>query len=596
MRKDIAFLRQFGRLFRLYWANYLFLLLGINFVIEAIFIPLLTFITSQILAAGQIPYVSYTNITNILVQHPLASLALLLELVLLVGLVYFQFSFLLLGIVNINHGDFTISNTFKQVLTSLRKLNLTALGFLVGYFMLVLPFANLIFKTSLLSKVTIPTFIIDFLLNNSIYACLLGICYLLIFYLGLRLLLTLPLMIIKQQSAKQAIMTSWNLTKKHNLKTLRRMLVITIIVGFITALGYLAIILLQVAFDNFASPFNLLTAIVLLSLLQFLATLSAAFVSFLFLQLVLTKAHLVTNKTFNTNYKQQLRLTTIGLLGLIIISSIFNNYFYLHDNTKAPLRISHRGVDDGNGVQNTIPALAKTAKLHPDFIEIDLHETKDHQFVVMHDENLKNLTGINKAPHQLTLKQLTKLTAYENGHHAKIASFDDYLAYANQHSQKLLIEIKTTRFDSPKLVTNFLAKYQANIQKHHHQIHSLDYQVVEQIKKQAPMLFVSYILPYNFAYPNTKANAYSMEESTLNESFLINAYLHHQKVYAWTINTEDDINKALWLNVDGIITDNLSTLDSTITNFYKHPSYADKMFNYLLILPYDNTIASEASI
>lgn len=597
MKTDLAFLRQFGRLFRQNWANYLFLLLGINFMLEAVVIPLLTFLTSRILAAGQIPYVSYTNLGEILIHHPFASLALLLELVLLIGLVYFQFSFLLLGIVNISHGEFTLKTTFKQATQRLTKLNLASLGFLGGYFVLIMPFANLIFKTPLLSKVTIPAFIVDFLLNNPLFACLLGLFYLGIFYLGLRLLLTLPLMIIKQVPTNQAVLTSWNLTKKHNLTTLRRMFIITICVGLVTALGYMVAILLQVAFDNLAAPYNLLTAILLLALLQFWATLSATFVSFLLLQLVLSQAKLTHPTTIKDTGKHRLKLklTTSILLGLMVASSLVNNYFYLHDNTKAPLRISHRGVDNGNGVQNTLPALAKTTKLHPDFVEMDLHETKDHQFVVMHDENLKNLTGVNKAPHQLTLKQLTKLTARENGHQAKIVSFDDYLAAANRYHQKLLIEIKTTKFDSPKLVTNFLAKYQTTIKQHHHQIHSLDYRVVAQIKKQAPTLFVSYILPYNFAYPNTNANAYSMEESTLNESFIINAYLRHQRVYAWTVNTETDINKALWLNVDGIITDNLSTLDSTIAEFYQHPSYADKMLNYLLILPYDNSIASEAS-
>ncbi|MEO4707468.1 hypothetical protein ABHW52_08690 [Pediococcus pentosaceus] len=33
-----------------------------------------------------------------------------------------------------------------------------------------------------------------------------------------------------------------------------------------------------------------------------------------------------------------------------------------------------------------------------------MHETKDHQFVLMHDENLKNLTGVDKAPHQTDFK------------------------------------------------------------------------------------------------------------------------------------------------------------------------------------------------
>lgn len=38
-----------------------------------------------------------------------------------------------------------------------------------------------------------------------------------------------------------------------------------------------------------------------------------------------------------------------------------------------------------NGVQNTIPAMEATAKSKPDYVEMDIQETKDHQFVVFHD-------------------------------------------------------------------------------------------------------------------------------------------------------------------------------------------------------------------
>ncbi len=70
----------------------------------------------------------------------------------------------------------------------------------------------------------------------------------------------------------------------------------------------------------------------------------------------------------------------------------------------------------------------------------------------MHDFNLRALTGVNKRPNQLTLKELTNMNVTENGQTAKMVSFDDYLAKANQLKQRLLIEIKTTPQDSPDLV------------------------------------------------------------------------------------------------------------------------------------------------
>ena len=96
-----------------------------------------------------------------------------------------------------------------------------------------------------------------------------------------------------------------------------------------------------------------------------------------------------------------------------------------------PMTVSHRGVTDGNGVQNSISALKRTSrKYHPDYVEMDIHETKDHQFVVMHDEKLRKLAGVNKRPGQLTLRQLERLSIHENGQRSKIASLNEYLSAA----------------------------------------------------------------------------------------------------------------------------------------------------------------------
>ena len=408
-------------------------------------------------------------------------------------------------------------------------------------------------------------------------------------------------MIIQNYHTRKAVSKSFSLTRHQNLANLRRMLVISIYFGIISAVGYLLIIFLQAGFDKFPKPFDLIMAIIMLAIIQIFSTFIATLVSFLLLQMTLPTEVFKGHPTFyHTNRinqrKKKIRVTTILLISFIALLSLTNNYFYLHNNDTPPLRISHRGVDDGNGVQNTIPAMAATIKEHPDFIEMDIHETKDHQFVVMHDENLKNLTGVNKAPYQLTLAQITKLIAHENSHSAHVVSFDDYLAYANKHHQKLLIEIKTTPHDSKNMIDIFLKKYQKDILKYHHEVHSLDYNVVRQIKSKAPEVFVSYILPYNFTYPQTPANAYSMEQSTLTDSFIIEALFNQQKVYAWTVNTDSEMNRVLWLNTDGIITDNLSSLDGKITDFYDNPSYANMIFNYITVIPYNNSMTSEASV
>ncbi|WP_321537670.1 glycerophosphodiester phosphodiesterase family protein, partial [Streptococcus suis] len=115
--------------------------------------------------------------------------------------------------------------------------------------------------------------------------------------------------------------------------------------------------------------------------------------------------------------------------------------------------------DDENGVQNTLESLELTAQLRPDFVEMDIQETKDGQFVVMHDTNLLALTGNTGGTHDYSLQELTSMTASENGQSAPVPSFDAYLDKADQLGQKLLVEIKETKQDSPDLAKNFVKKY-----------------------------------------------------------------------------------------------------------------------------------------
>ena len=44
---------------------------------------------------------------------------------------------------------------------------------------------------------------------------------------------------------------------------------------------------------------------------------------------------------------------------------------------------------------------------------------QDGQFVMMHDANLENFTGINATPQDLTLDELTNTDIYENGYQNK---------------------------------------------------------------------------------------------------------------------------------------------------------------------------------
>lgn len=70
---------------------------------------------------------------------------------------------------------------------------------------------------------------------------------------------------------------------------------------------------------------------------------------------------------------------------------------------------AHRG-SSLKYIENSLAAFDHAAKIGADGIEIDVQRTKDNELVVVHDENLKRLTGEDAFVWELTLEELQSLT------------------------------------------------------------------------------------------------------------------------------------------------------------------------------------------
>lgn len=566
------------------WLRYLLLFMGLSLFNQFIVIPLFRYITTFVLQASAIPFVSYQNVVTIITTHTVAFLILIIELLLLLVILYAQLAYLLHGVWDIKHQVFTWKNSFIQTWQNIKKIRLGTLFILMLYFLLVVPLADVIFRTPLLSKVQISEFILDYLTRTPILLAVLIAFYLAALILGARLVFALPIIVFDHLKSVQAVKRSWRLTAHYRWRTICwRIIVLAVLSAAVMTIFYLAMYCLQLLVDLLPGKCQLILAIINLSLVQIISEVALVYVSVLGLSIIL-KA-LRQEKISQTGKTKKIILSTLVVFVLVMINAISTNYLYLTSvNAKAPVIISHRGVDDKNGVQNTLQSLRKTAKEKPNYVEIDVHETKDKKFIVIHDENLLKLTGVNKAPNDLTLRQLEKLTAKEDGYHAKLVSFDQYLEEAKRLHQKLLIEIKTTAKDSKKMLQRFNQKYGKTILKNAYQVQSLDYRVVEGLHLINPRLVVFYIQPYNFTYPQSVASGYSMEYSTLNSDFIWQAHLQDRPVYAWTVNDEKLMKKMMYQQVDGLITDRVDLAKKAIKSFKKDASYATRILNYIVVL------------
>lgn len=560
-------------------------------------LPLLGSTTRFILRRGAIDYLSSDNITIIISQHPGVLLSLIAVLLTILLLVYFEFTFLLMSVYFIKK---QVPVSLKQLLEltffQLKKIRPLTFLFFLAYFLLILPISGLSFNSDLLSKVKIPAFIMDFIFANRwIVVSTFIIFYLLLAYIGIRLIFALPEMILRDRPFKQAVKESWLLTKARFFAILGQFVVIGGSILLLSTAGYLLIITLQIIVEEFLPDYSLISAVFAMSVLQgvllFNIVMSTVGIFYIIVDFMDDEGFLPDIAKWFTPQPSNEKYSAVKNTGIILFAVFFGigvclyNMDYLTSAAQTrPITVSHRGVSGNNSAQNTLAALEKTsAAYHPDYVEMDVQETKDGQFVVMHDFNLRQLTGVDKAPQDLTLKELEKLTVKENGVEEPVVSFDDYLKKADELNQKLLIEIKNSKKDSKDVITRFVTKYEKNILEKKHILQSLTYQTVSDLKKANPNFYVGYILPFNIVGPPvTPADFLTMEYSTINRNFIDSAHQDGKKVYVWTINDSDAISRMMFYGVDGIITDRMDLLNENVKITDEEITYSDKLLNFVL--------------
>ena len=106
---------------------------------------------------------------------------------------------------------------------------------------------------------------------------------------------------------------------------------------------------------------------------------------------------------------------------------------------------AHRGAS-GAAPENTLAAFDLAAKVGADGIELDVHFTRDREVVVVHDNTLARVTGMNGTVEELTLAQLKKLD-FSNHMAAycgeRIPTLQEVLELVKPTGMEINIELKT---------------------------------------------------------------------------------------------------------------------------------------------------------
>ncbi|MGG5368806.1 glycerophosphoryl diester phosphodiesterase [Enterococcus sp. AZ196] len=447
---------------------------------------------------------------------------------------------------------FLFGNLFSQVQSNERafqNFSLKASFVSFAFWLLLSPLFFFRFYQMLLVWQPLPTKMLSLLfLHRWKILPVILLLYLIVLYFLYRAILV-PKYLKQNSSMKKSIVLSWQKTKKSIPKQLTLFFLIPVIflttsllikIGFIWATQLLT---------------KQSTAMLLLLVYRIIQNVLWA-LFFLYLAAPDKEPTSVEPKTKGSII--WLSLSVIACLGLYSLH--YTHAFQIQRATN-PVTISHRGVSDHNGIQNSIDALKRTSQqLHPDFIEMDVQETADHQLVVIHDEDLKKLADKNLRVDETTWKELKKVTLRENGYTSQIPLFKDYLAAANHLNQKLLIELKITA-KTKNSITHKLLPLESELANH--ELQSMDLDTANQMKKDFPKLKVGYILPHDLlGSPKNSLDFVNIESRTANGDLIQALHHRNQAVYAWPVNSERQAAALRFQQLDGILSDDMSVFST----------------------------------
>ena len=211
--------------------------------------------------------------------------------------------------------------------------------------------------------------------------------------------------------------------------------------------------------------------------------------------------------------------------------------------------IAHRG-DNRNGkyIEHTYQAYDRAAADGADYLELDVHETKDGVLVISHDNNLSRVFGVNK---KITATNYVGLKKYRNYDNEPIHTLDEiFERYRSNPKLKFMIETKneTKNTGMERKMIDLIKKYQLNNRV---LIESFSIPSLKQIKKIDPQLKTCLL---GHKYTQVGKNDYYANGKYSKQ---IAKYLkkHHKKYLIWDIDTKRQMRSLIKNDmVDGVLT------------------------------------------
>lgn len=216
------------------------------------------------------------------------------------------------------------------------------------------------------------------------------------------------------------------------------------------------------------------------------------------------------------------------------------------------LRIGHRGAA-GYEPENTLVSFKKALELNVDLVELDVQACKSGQLMVIHDLKVDRTTNGTGYVCQKTFNELRILDAGKN---QTIPTLQEVLDMIDKKA-KVNIEIKNEGL--ARSVFNVISEYvkQKGWSWDDFLVSSFNHYDLQEFSRLAPQIKTGTVIagiPIGYGQCASNLKSFSLHPSKefINQALVDDAHKRGLRVYAYTINELEDIQKVKSLGVDGI--------------------------------------------
>lgn len=565
-----------------------------NFYIKAVFLQLILsaigsflirFVFRLILISCGLENLNIDNFFE-LFDNPLSIILLIMLFLLISVLIFIEFSALTLMVyLSYNDGSFSWSKNIKTAFMKWKKLQIRQLFFFIIYFILMIPVSNLGLSSIFSEKLKIPDFITGEIAKTNIGRISLWILGFICAYANLRLIFSIPLTVINDDTFFANMKKSINMTKKGKLKFLALLGTLQIIILTISSVS---IILLALGFNLIDKSgniplYNTIFYTMMRIIIFFFVAITKLTIISVIVKVIMEQEDFSPDIKYKRDDKIKKRKIFAAILSFTLIITLGHEGYQMFSEplNEQILVIAHRGYTQ-NAVENSIEALEAASKAGADYVEVDILLTKDNKFVVMHDFNLKRLAGLNKKVQDMNYDEVVGLIIKQGKFKSKIPSFEEFVKKAKELKIKLLVELKPHGGEPDNYVDIFIEEMKRLDVEKSYKVMSLDLNVMEELEEKDSQIETGYVIPMQFGtFGQTNVDFFAIENFSYNDILNFQAKNEDKEVFVWTINDIDLMGKYIHKGISAIITDHPNVLKEEIEYAKMNNSYLEKLYRLL---------------